>query len=316
MFEGEADPNWNNMLTDQHHVNHGNVKFKCFLFHFDFVSLAVFPMQITALLATNHITHIERTSIAGGTSSSENGSFIYPVENMSIDNIYFPSHWNANTRSNGYASSGPNIEVPPPHQLDTSGTSTTDHFMHSSSAGPFFAVSENFVHQPSSSNYDRQAFHVDSGFIDLTMGSGRAHHKRKSPGIPSVYERGSSSGYFNAGSSSDLPIPPESWPEKPNMDPQYMPWDHAAMAPTFRGAGLSMKGESSVRNVRSRSSLDLESNLCRTHLSSSHSHNSYPTVPPVSHSSLADLSQVSTSLTRDWSLMNVTSANGRVLLPG
>lgn len=273
MFEGEADPNWNNMLTDQHHVNHG------------------------------------------GTSSSENGSFIYPVENMSIDNIYFPSHWNANTRSNGYASSGPNIEVPPPHQLDTSGTSTNDHFMHSSSAGPFFAVSENFVHQPSSSNYDRQAFHVDSGFIDLTMGSGRAHHKRKSPGIPSVYERGSSSGYFNAGSSSDLPIPPESWPEKPNMDPQYMPWDHAAMAPTFRGAGLSMKGESSVRNVRSRSSLDLESNLCRTHLSSSHSHSSYPTVPPVSHSSLADLSQVSTSLTRDWSQMNVTPTNGRMLLP-
>ncbi|XP_045798781.1 probable E3 ubiquitin-protein ligase RHG1A isoform X4 [Trifolium pratense] len=275
MFEGEADQNWNQMHTDQHHVNHG------------------------------------------GTSSSENGSFNYPVENISIDNIYFPSHWNANTRSNGYASSGLNIEVPPPpHQLDTPGTSN-NHFMHSSSAGPFFTVSENYVHQPSSSsNYDRQAFHVDSGFIDLTMGSGRGHHKRKSPGIPSVYERGSSSGYFNAGSSTDLPMPSESRPEKPNMDSQYMPWDHVAMTtPNFRGAGLSMKGESSVRNVRSRSALDLESNLSRTHLSNNHSHNSFPNVPPVGHSSLADLSaQVSTSLTRDWSQMNVTPANGRVLL--
>ncbi|XP_073221901.1 uncharacterized protein [Cicer arietinum] len=253
----------------------------------------------------------------GGTSTSENGSFIYPVENISVDSIYFPSHWNSTARSNGYASSGHNIEIPPPHQLDASGTSN-DHFMHSSSAGPFFAVSENYVHQPSSSsssNYDRQAFHVDSGFIDLTMGSGRGSHKRKSPGIPSVYERGGTSGYFNAGSSTDLPIPSESRPEKPNMDSQYMPWDHAAIAPAFRGAGLSIKGESSMRNVRSRSALDLESNLSRTHLSSNHSHSVYPTVPPVGHRSMVDLSaQASTSLTRDWSQMNVTPANGRMLL--
>ncbi|KAJ1395962.1 Zinc finger, RING-type [Sesbania bispinosa] len=233
---------------------------------------------------------------------------------MAIDNISFPSHWNSTTRSNGYASSSLNIEVPP-HQSDASGTSN-DHFMHSSSAGAFFAVSENYVHQPSSSNYDRQAFHVDGGFIDLTMGSGRGPHKRKSPGIPSVYERGSTSRYFNAGSSTDLPMSSESRPEKPNVDSQYMPWDHVAMAPTFRGASLSIKGESSLRNVRSRSALDLESNLARTHLSSNHSHNSYSAVPPVDHSSMVDLSgQISTSLTRDWSQMNISPANGRVLLP-
>ena len=254
----------------------------------------------------HHVNH-------GGTNSSENGSYIYPVENKPIDNIYHTSHWNANTRSNGYASSGPNIEVPPPHQLDTSGTSK-DHFMPSSSAGPFFAVSENHLHQPSSSYYDRQPFHVDSGFIDLTMGSGRGHHKRKSPGIPSVYERGSSSGYFNAGSSTDLPIPSESRPEKRKMDSQYMPWDHVVMKPTFRGGGHSMKGESSVRNVRSRSAFDLESNMSRSHLSSNHSHNQYTN--HIGHTSLADLSaQVSTSLTRDWSQMNLTPASGRGILP-
>jgi len=234
---------------------------------------------------------------------------------MSIDSISFPSHWNSSSRSNGYASSSHNIVVPP-HQSDASGTSN-DHFVHSSSAGPFFTVSENYLHQPSSSNYDRQTFHVDAGFIDLTMGSGQGHHKRKSPGIPSVYEGGSTSRYFNAGSSTDLPISSELWQEKPNIDSQYMPWDHFTMTPTFRGTGLSIKGEGSLRNVRSRSTLDLDSNLSRTHLSSNHSHNSYPTVPPVDHSSMADLSgQTSGTLTRDWSQMNMSPANGRVLLSG
>ncbi|KAK7285069.1 hypothetical protein RJT34_19827 [Clitoria ternatea] len=66
------------------------------------------------------------------TSTSENGSLIYPTENVSVDNISFPSHWNSSTRSNGYASTSLNIDVPP-HQSDASGTSN-NHFMHSSSA--------------------------------------------------------------------------------------------------------------------------------------------------------------------------------------
>ncbi|XP_061345717.1 probable E3 ubiquitin-protein ligase HIP1 [Gastrolobium bilobum] len=262
----------------------------------------------------NHMHTDQHYVHLGRTSTSENGSFIYPVENMPTDSISFPSHWNSATRSNGYAPSNPNIEVPP-HQSDASGTSN-DHFMHSSSAGSFFAVSENYLHQPSSSNYDRQAFHVDGGFIDLTMGNGPGPHKRKSPGIPSVYERGSSSRYYNAGSSTDLPLSSELRQEKPNIDSQYMPWDHVTMAPAFRGAGLSIKGEGSSRNVRSRSALDLESNLARTHLSSNQSHNSYCAVPPVDHPSVVDLSgQTSTTLTRDWSQMNISPANGRVLLP-
>ncbi|KAK7285079.1 hypothetical protein RJT34_19837 [Clitoria ternatea] len=249
----------------------------------------------------------------GRTSTSENGSFIYPTENMSVDNISFPSHWNSSTRSNGYASTSLNIDVPP-HQSEAPGTSN-DHLMHSSSAGAFLAVSENYVHQPSSSNYDRQTFHVDGGFIDLTMGSGRGPHKRKSPGVPSVYERGSTSRYFNAGSSTDLPISSELRQEKPNIDSQYMPWDHFGMTPTFRGSGLSIKGEGSLRNVRSRTALDLESNQSWTHSSSNHPHNPYTTVPPVDHSSMMDLSgQTSATLTRDWNQMNIPPANGRVLL--
>ncbi|XP_061350547.1 probable E3 ubiquitin-protein ligase RHG1A [Gastrolobium bilobum] len=261
----------------------------------------------------NHMHTDQHYVPLGRTSTTDNGSFIYPLENMSIDGISFPSHWNSATRSNGYASSSLNIEAPP-HQSDASGTNN-EHFLHSSSAGTFFAVSENYVHQPSNSNYDRQAFPVgDGGFIDLTMGSGRGPHKRKSPGIPPVCERGSTSRYFNTGSAADFPTPSEIRPEKPNMDSLYMPWDHVTMTPAFRGSGLSIRDEGSLRNVRSRSALDLESNLARTHLSSNHSHNSYTTGPPIDHSGTVDLStQTSSTLTRDWSQMSMCPAHGRVL---
>ncbi|XP_054800814.1 probable E3 ubiquitin-protein ligase ZFP1 isoform X2 [Prosopis cineraria] len=248
----------------------------------------------------------------GRASTSENGSFIYPVENMSIDGISFTSNWNSTTMPNGFASSSLNIEVPP-HQSDTSGASH-DHFLHSSSAAAFFAVSENYAHQPSSSNYDRQPFHiVDGGFVDLTMGSGRGPHKRKSPGIPPACERGSTSRYIKTGSSTDLPMSSELWQEKPNMDSQFVPRDQVTMPTTFRGGDLSIRGEGSLRNVRSRSALDFESNLARTHLSGNHSHN-YSTGLPIDHSSTVDLSgQSSSALTRDWSQMSTSHAHGRLL---
>ncbi|XP_020240153.1 probable E3 ubiquitin-protein ligase ZFP1 [Cajanus cajan] len=260
----------------------------------------------------NHMHTDQQYVHLGRTTTSDNGSFIYPLENMSVDSISFPPHWNTAPRSNGYASTSLNIEAPP-HQTDASGTSH-DHFPHSSSAGIFYAVSENYVHQPSNSNYDRQAFSVaDGGFIDLTMGNGRGPHKRKSPGIPSVCERGSTSRYFNAGNAADHPTSSELRPEKPNMDSLYMPWDHVSMTPTFRGRGLSIRGEGSLRNVRSRSALDLESNMARTHLSCTHSHNSYSTGPPIDHSSMVDPSiQTSGTLTRDWSQMSMCPAHGRV----
>lgn len=235
---------------------------------------------------------------------------------MSIDNISFPSHWNTAPRSNGYASTSLNIEAPP-HQTDVSGTSH-DHFLPSPSAGMFYAMPENYVHQPSNSNYDRQAFSAADGvFNDLTMGNGRGPQKRKSPGIPPVCERGSTSRYFNAASAADRPTSSELWPEKPNMDSLYMPWDHVNMTPTFRGRGLSIRGEGPLRNVRSRSALDLESNLARTHLSNTHPHNSYSTGLPIDHSNMVDLStQTSGTLTRDWSPMSICPPHGRVSSSG
>ncbi|KAK4583300.1 hypothetical protein RGQ29_026191 [Quercus rubra] len=255
-----------------------------------------------------HLMHLARAG------TSDNGSFFYPAENMPVDAVHFASHWGPAPRSTGYPSSSHNVDVPP-YQPDASGPSH-DPFMHVSTAGTFSTAPDTYAQHASSSNYERQSFHsVEGSFIDLTMGSGRGPHKRKSPGIPPVCERGSSSRYYNAGSSSDLPISSELRMDKPSIDSQHMPWDHINMAPIYRGSGLSIRGEGSLRNVRSRPALDLESNLARTHLSNNPSHPSYSASHPVDHSSNVDLSvQGSSALTRDWGHISASPVPGRVLV--
>lgn len=254
-----------------------------------------------------HFMHLARAG------TSDNGPFFYPVENMSVDGVHFPSHWSPAPRSIGYPSSSHNVEVPP-YQPDAPGPSH-EPFAHLPAAGTFSATPDTYSQHASSSNFDRQAFHCGEGsFIDLTVGSGRGPHKRKSPGIPSVCERGGPSRYYNAGSSSDLPISSELRLEKPNMDTQHMPWDRITMAPAYRSGGLSIRGEDSLRNVRSRSALDLESNL-RTHLSNNPSHPSYSASHPIEHSNAVDIpGQGSNSLTQDWSHISASPAPGRALV--
>ncbi|XWS59698.1 hypothetical protein CRYUN_Cryun08bG0144100 [Craigia yunnanensis] len=249
-----------------------------------------------------------------GASTTEHGSFFCPVENMSVDAVHFSSHWNPVPRSSGYATSSHNVEAPN-YQPDTSGPSH-DLFLHPSPPGAFTAAPENYMHHASSSNFDRQTFHgIDGGFVDLTMGGGRGPHKRKSPGVPSVCEGGGSSRYVGAGSSSDLPLSSDFWQEKPNIDPQHMHRDHVAMPPSYRGNGLSIRGEGSMRNVRSRPALDLESNLVRTHLSNNPSQTSYSTSHPVDHSSSVDISgQSSNALSREWEWghLRMSPSHGRI----
>lgn len=232
---------------------------------------------------------------------------------MSLDGTHFASHWSPAPRSTGNPSSSRNVEVPP-YQPDASGHSH-DPFVHLPTAGMFSTVPDSYAQHASSSNYEWQALHdVEGSFVDLTVPSGRGPQKRKSPGIPSVCERGSTSRYYNAGSSPDLPSSSELQLEKSSIDSQYMPWDHITMNPIYRGSGLSFRGEGSLRNVRSRSALDLESNLSRTHLSTNPS---YAASHPIDHSSPVDiLVQGSSSLTRDRSLINMSPATGRVLVSG
>ncbi|POO01630.1 43kDa postsynaptic protein [Trema orientale] len=233
------------------------------------------------------------------------------MENMLVDGMHFASHWNALPRSDGYSFASHSVEIPH-YPSDTPGPSH-DPFQHPLSAGTFSTIPETYIPHASSSNYDRQPFQgVEGSLVDLTTGNVRGPHKRKSPGIPSGCERGSTSRYHGAGSSSDHPIPSELHHEKVGLDTQHMPWDRVAVNPSYRGNGLSIRTEGSIRNVRSRSTHDLESNLARTHLSGNPSHNSYPT-NPIDHPSTLDLSgQPSAGLTREWNHFSISSSHGRV----
>ncbi|GMI80021.1 hypothetical protein like AT2G37150 [Hibiscus trionum] len=246
-------------------------------------------------------------------STTEHGSFC-PVENVSVDAVHVSPHWNPVPRSSGYATSSHNVEAPR-YQPDASGPSQ-DLILHPSAPGAFGASPDNYTHHASSSNYVRQSLNgIEGGFVDLTMGGGRGPHKRKSPGVPSVCERGGSSRYVGAGSSSELPQSSDLWQEKPNVDPQHMHWDHVSMPPSYRGNSLSIRGEGSMRNVRSRPALDLESNLVRNHLSRNPSHTSYSTSHPVDHSSSVNLSgQSSNALSREceWGHLRMSPIHGRI----
>ncbi|GLT79344.1 hypothetical protein SLA2020_508350 [Shorea laevis] len=226
----------------------------------------------------------------------------------SVDGVHFSSHWTPVARSNGYATSSQNMEAPQ-YQPDTSGPSH-DFFLHQSVAGSFNAAPENATHHASSSSYDRQTFHgVEGNFFDLTMSSGRGPHKRKSPGIPAVCERGSSSRYPSAGSSSDLMPSCEYWSEKQTMDSQHLHWDPVGMTPSYRGNGFSIRAEDSIRNVRSRSAIDLETNLVRNRLS----HNCHSMSHPVDHSSSMELSgQTSIAPTQNWAHSGMPPGHGRL----
>lgn len=237
------------------------------------------------------------------------------MENASPEGGQFASQWNTVPSSNGYIPMGHNDQLQP-GQLDATGT-TEDPFMPRTDVATYGLAGENYFPHASSSNYDRQAsYPVEGcGFTDITMDCGRAHQKRKSPGIPVVRERGSSSRYYCGGTSSDGPAFSEFRQERLSMDAQHMAWDHlAANNPGYRGSSLSVRGESSLRNVRSRPGIDLEPN---SHLPDNPSLRSLTMSQPIEHSSLADVpGPSSNALTTEWSHVNISPAHGRILRPG
>lgn len=264
--------------------------------------------------------HIEESylhlAVAG---AAESGSLVYPVENMSIDGANFqshwnpapidganfPSHWNSAPSVNGYSSSTNHVEGP--HYQPESSQPSREPYLHPSSAGSFCMVPENHGHYASSSNYAGQTFHgVEGSFVDLSMGNGTGPYKRKSPGVPSVDERGSTSRYV--GSSSDLSVSSESWQGKPNSECHPTRWDYTTLTHSYGGNNLSIGGEG-IRNVRSRGTLDLETNLASTHLSSNPSHHNYTASRPADHSwSVDHLGQSSNAPAREWNQTVISPA--------
>ncbi|GAB4856720.1 hypothetical protein Ancab_014635 [Ancistrocladus abbreviatus] len=239
-------------------------------------------------------------------AAPENGSFFHPGDKMSIDRIPYVCHWNPAARLNGHSSSS---NVTGPHnQSNASGPRDS---LHPLPTGNIFMVPENNVQHASSSNYV-----VENNFFDLAMSSGRGPYKRKSPGIPSITEGGSTSGYYCAGSSSDVSSSSELQREMLNVDAQHSHWESMTLTPTYRVNHLSTGGESSLRNVRSRPTFDSESDIFRTHQSGNYLHHTNSARQPLDHSnSGVHPSQTLTVPLPEWNRPVPTAPHARTITP-
>ncbi|KAL0710842.1 hypothetical protein Bca4012_017820 [Brassica carinata] len=226
----------------------------------------------------NHL-HPEHpyTSLARSGTSENNMSHVYPAENMLNEGMPVSSHWNSSTGPNAYTAPGHGVE----RQHHNPGTSGPSHIPYMSSAvATFSAPQETYVTSASSSNCNSQTWSNDSY---LPMENMRRSLKRKAPYDSSIYEMGSSSHYQGDRASSDIPFTSELHMGKSIshcQDPHYMPW---LMDPSYRSNNLSIRGESSSRNVRTRHTLDLETSVDRNNLSRSSGLDSHPTHHNVEH---------------------------------
>ncbi|KAF8403031.1 hypothetical protein HHK36_011126 [Tetracentron sinense] len=271
MFEMDRDQNQNHIHAEQPNFHLGTGALNAFLCAFIY----------------NRV---------GRVGAEENGSFVYPMENMSTGGVPFSSHCNSALMSNEFSSSSLSMEVP--HYRPAVSGPCYDPFLHPAAAGSFFPVPENYArYAPSSSYYSYTTHGVEGGVINTMMDSGRRPYKRKSPEISVVCERSSTSRYYSAGSSSNLSISSDLQHEKPSSDSQLWPRDTVGINPSYTGSSLSIPGEGSLRNVRCRSTLDLEANLARTHLSSHPSHHPHSTSHLIDHSGTVDLAGQSTNAT-------------------
>uniref|UniRef100_A0A1J3DU07 RING-type E3 ubiquitin transferase n=1 Tax=Noccaea caerulescens TaxID=107243 RepID=A0A1J3DU07_NOCCA len=216
----------------------------------------------------NHIHPEHPCTNQARSGTSENRSHLYPAENMLNEGMPVSSHWNSSSGPNAYAASGHSLERP--HYNPGAPGPSHDPFV-SSTVSTFSVPHESYVTFASSSNCNTQAW-SNSSYIDQSMENVRGSQKRKSPCATSMYEMGSSSQYHGDRTSSNIPFPSEMHMGKSvthDHDPHYMPW---LMNPSYRSNNVSISGEGSSRNVRSRPSLDLETCSYR---------NSFPTTSPA-----------------------------------
>ncbi|KAL9235874.1 hypothetical protein vseg_010606 [Gypsophila vaccaria] len=206
-------------------------------------------------------------------NSTARGPFFHPDENRAVDRHY-ASQWNTAARSNGYSSA--TTVVHPPHHHPNSYDQSRDS-LHQSAALNVCTGPENHIHHPSSSNYG-----VDN-FFDQSVANVRGPLKRKSPGISAVSERGSTSRYYSAGSSSNISSSSEIKQQNATLDGQHNRLEPLISSPGYRASHLPVGGESWTRNVRTRSALNLDSDGFRTQLPGHYSLLPNSSKPPVDH---------------------------------
>ncbi|XP_020883317.1 probable E3 ubiquitin-protein ligase RHG1A isoform X1 [Arabidopsis lyrata subsp. lyrata] len=252
----------------------------------------------------NH-THPEHpyTSLARS-GTSENRSHVYPAENMLNEGMPVSSHWNSSPGTNAYTASGHSVERP--HYNPGASGPSHDPFVNST-VPTFSAPNEDYLTFASSSNCNSQAW-TNASYVDQSMENVRGAQKRKRPCPSSIYEMGSSSQYHRDRTPTDTHFPSEFHLGKSithDHDPHYMPW---LMNPTYSSNNLSIRGESSSRNVRSRSTLDLETSLGRNNLPRSLSLDSHSTHRhSVDHSGSGQFAGQTSHGNKDWNCARLSS---------
>ncbi|KAK1434914.1 hypothetical protein QVD17_00669 [Tagetes erecta] len=181
-------------------------------------------------------------------------TYAHTADSMMIDGAQY-THCNHTPTMNGYSSLPHNLQIPN-YQQDVAGPSNISMHTHTPSA---YIASADYRNQASSSSYSANPFNEEDLF-DIRLGNARVQYKRKSPGVP------------DGQNSSDVVMVNEPWQESQPTNLLHVPWDyHPANL-----NGLSIGGENSLRNVRSRSTFELETNTARNHLPSDFYTNSQP----------------------------------------
>lgn len=207
-------------------------------------------------------------TFVGRASASEGSSLVHPDQHISINGGSFPPPWPpAAPRSRINSPSILPSEFPCFQQQAP--LLSCDPFQHQPVDGSF----RNYP--PPSSSLSGQS--VNGGFVNpTTVGSGRGSHKRKSPSTPHFYDRGSTSRYYDIGSSSNSLLPSDPWQDKQNTESHDMPWEYHL---GYRVDSLSINGEGTQRNVRSRTAVDQQPNLARTQMPSNSMNCSFSSRP-------------------------------------
>uniref|UniRef100_A0A5B7API0 RING-type E3 ubiquitin transferase n=2 Tax=Davidia involucrata TaxID=16924 RepID=A0A5B7API0_DAVIN len=255
----------------------------------------------------NHLTAEESYYIHMARAvAPENGSFVYPMDNTLRSGVHSASQWNLENRGNEYPSS--NFSMEAPHLQPSFSGPSYDPFPHSSLAGNLHLTPENNIGHAHSSYHNRHTIHeIEGGLLDPTMGSGRGPFKRKSPGVSVASEGGSTSRFYTPGSSSGSS---ELLLEKPTPGYQYIPSGPIGL-PQYRSGSLSIAGEDSLRNVRSRSRIDLAANPTRTQLSS-YSYHYHSTTNPTNYSGAVDLTNMNATTRQLNTIPLSTAAHGMI----
>lgn len=251
----------------------------------------------------------ERAYIRMGTGravAAENGSVVCPMENTQTSGLHCVSYPNLEHTPVQHSISSSRLEGP--HWRVPESGSSYERFPHSQAPGSFYQVSGNGAGHAHLSYNNLQTIHeVEDGLQDPLIGTGRGPSKRKRPNLS--YERGSSSRFYTAGSSSGSF---ESQLEKSSSEYKHFTASSFGVPP-YRDHPFG--SDDSLRNVRTQSRIGLESTLGKTYLSNQTTHHNHTMNHVTNLSRTLDFASTSASANVDDQshVIPAPAAHGRPL---